>query len=59
MTSVRELTKADVALIKRRLIRGELQHRIAADYDINPGRISEINTGQRFSDIPPAPGGAA
>lgn len=59
MCSVRDLTIEDVAKIKRRLLRGELQHRIAADYDINPGRISEINTGQRFSNIPPAPGGDA
>lgn len=53
MCSIRDLTEEDVAAIKWRLLRGELQHRIAADYDINPGRISEINTGQRFPDIPP------
>ncbi len=40
---------------KRRILRGEFLNRIAADYDVNPGRISEIKTGQRFAEIPPAP----
>lgn len=56
MASVRDLTADDVAVIKTRLLQGELQHRIAAVYDINPGRISEINTGKRFAHIPPALG---
>lgn len=54
MASVRSLSPKDVAIIKRRLLNGELHHRIAADYDLNQGRISEINTGRRFADIPPA-----
>jgi hypothetical protein len=55
--TVKELTPETVAIIKRRLISGELQHEIAADYRINQGRISEINTGQRFAHVPPAQGG--
>ena len=51
---VSELSESDVAKIKARLRRGELQHRIAADFDINPGRISEINTGKRWPDVAPA-----
>ena len=54
MAGVKDLSRADVAIIKARLARGELQHRIAADYDINAGRISEINTGARFADVTPA-----
>lgn len=54
MASVYDLSPKDIGLIKLRLNRGELQHRIAADFDLNPGRISEINTGKRFSDVPPA-----
>ncbi len=54
MASVHELSTRDVGIIKARLARGELQHRIAADYDLNPGRISGINTGKRFPDIVPA-----
>jgi len=30
----------------KRLRKGEFQNRIAADYDVNPGRISEIKKGQ-------------
>lgn len=31
-----------------RLFRGEFQNRIAADYDVNPGRIAEIKKEYRF-----------
>lgn len=44
----------DVPVIKKRILMGEFLHRIAADYDVNPGRIAEIKTGYRFADIPPA-----
>ncbi|MCS0494342.1 hypothetical protein NVS89_04475 [Ancylobacter sp. MQZ15Z-1] len=44
----------DVPLIKKRIRQGEFLNRIAADYDVNPGRISEIKSGQRFAEIPPA-----
>ena len=50
----RRLTEADAAIIKTRLRDGEFQNRIAADYDVNSGRISEINTGKRFRHVPPA-----
>lgn len=50
-----KLQPGDVPRIKRRLLDGELQSRIAADYDVNSGRISEINTGKTFPEIPPAP----
>lgn len=50
----RRLTERDAALIKKRLNAREFQHRIAADYGVNQGRISEINTGKRFSHVKPA-----
>jgi hypothetical protein len=56
MASVRKLTRRQVAVIKARLKAGEYQHRIAADFDLNQGRISEIRTGKRFADVPPAEG---
>jgi hypothetical protein len=43
------------ALVKGMLKRGDKQSDIAACFLINGGRISEINTGQRFADIAPAP----
>lgn len=49
-----ELKKHDVARIKGLLIKGIHQHRIAAMYDLNQGRISEIATGKRWPDIQPS-----
>jgi hypothetical protein len=51
----RKLTREDAAVIKKRLREGELQHRIAAEFDVNSGRISEINTGKRYPEVSPAP----
>ena len=42
------LTLADAIEIWRRIKAGEFLNRIAADFDVNPGRISEIKTGKRF-----------
>ncbi len=50
----RRLTPHDAAIIKMRIRKGELFSRIAADFDVNQGRISEINTGKRFAEVPPA-----
>lgn len=44
----------DVPAIKKRILAGEFLNRIAADYDVNPGRISEIKTERVFALIPPA-----
>lgn len=50
----RRLTEADAIMILKRLALGEFQNRIAADFDVNPGRISEIKTGQAFGWLRPA-----
>lgn len=54
MASITNLTHQDVSAIKARILRGDFQHRIAADYDLNQGRISEIAKGKRFGHVPPA-----
>lgn len=54
MATVKTLTPQEVSVIKARIARGDYQHRIAADFDLNQGRISEIATGKRFPHIPPA-----
>lgn len=46
MATAKKLTAQDIADIKVRLRRGEYQHHIAADYGVNQGRVSEINTGK-------------
>jgi hypothetical protein len=37
------------------IARGDLQSDIASYFRTNSGRISEINTGQKFVNVPPAP----
>jgi hypothetical protein len=36
------LSFLDAVAIWLRSWRGEFQHRIAADYDVNPGRVNEV-----------------
>ena len=45
----------DVPFIKKRIREGDFLNRIAADYDVNPGRISEIKSGAKYAGIPAAP----
>lgn len=54
MATAKSLTAQDIADIKARLRQGEYQHHIAADYGLNQGRVSEINTGKRGVAIQPA-----
>ena len=49
----RTLNSDDAAIIKVRIREGEFLNRIAADFDVNPGRISEIKSGKRFSNVLP------
>lgn len=49
------LTAAEAALVKGMIARGDLQSDIAAYFRTNSGRISEINTGQKFPEVRPAP----
>lgn len=46
-----KLTDDVIRNIWTRLRSGEFQHDIAADHGINPGRVSEINTGKRGNHI--------
>lgn len=47
------LTARDAAVVKARLLRGDRQSDIAADFRVNQGRIAEISTGKKFADIVP------
>lgn len=51
------LSKGEVAIVKGMLLRGDRQSDIAAYFggDVNSGRISEINTGQRHPEVAAAP----
>lgn len=49
------LTAEAAAQIKKLAQTTDLaQHQIAAVLDINQGRVSEVLTGRRYSDVPPA-----
>ena len=49
----RKLNESDIPVIWYRIRKGEYLNRIAADYDVNPGRISEIKTGKAWNHINP------
>lgn len=42
----RKLTFEDAVQIQIRIMNGEFHSRIAPDYDVNQGRISEVRTGK-------------
>lgn len=46
-----KLTDDMIAVVRRRLRKGDLQHDIAADLGINQGRVSEIKTGKRGAHV--------
>lgn len=46
-----KLTDDVIRSIWKRLRSGDFQHDIAADHGINPGRVSEINTGKRGNHV--------
>lgn len=46
----RKLTKSDAIKVWKLREKGWLQHRIAAEFDVNQGRISEIITGKIFPE---------
>ena len=51
--SISDLSIGDVEIIKRCLNHKIPIHRIACLFDLNQGRISEINTGQRWPGVKP------
>jgi hypothetical protein len=48
----KKLNELDAAKIKRLLNEGHFQNRIAAMFDVNPGRISEIKKERKFAYVP-------
>jgi hypothetical protein len=54
MTTVKDLSDQDIAIIKARIKRGEKYAEIASDYRINQGRIADFKFGRIRPDIVPA-----
>ena len=51
----RRLTPEKAAMIKKLAATTDLyQDQIAAQVDLNPGRVSEVLTGKRFPEVQPA-----
>jgi hypothetical protein len=51
---MKHLSKAEIAVIKARIIRGDKYAEIASDYRINQGRIADLKFGRMHKDIQPA-----
>jgi len=51
---MRHLLKAEIAIIKARILRGDKYVDIASDYRINQGRIADLKFGRIYPDVPPA-----
>ena len=51
---MKHLSKAEIAVIKARIVRGDKYSEIAADYRINQGRIADIKFGRIHADVEPA-----
>jgi hypothetical protein len=54
MTTTRDLTDKDIAIIKARALRGDKYSEIASDYRLNQGRVADIKFGRIRSEIQPA-----
>jgi hypothetical protein len=50
----KRLSAADASLVKGMLARGDRQSDIAAFFKVNPGRVSEVNTGKSHAGVVPA-----
>ena len=51
---MKHLSKAEIAVIKARILRGDRYVDIASDYRINQGRIADLQFGRIFGEIVPA-----
>jgi hypothetical protein len=51
---MKHLSRAEIAVIKARILRGDLYSDIASDYRINQGRIADLKFGRIFPDVEPA-----
>jgi hypothetical protein len=51
---MKHLSKAEIAVIKGRILRGDRYVEIASDYRINQGRIADLKYGRIHPEIAPA-----
>ncbi len=51
---MKHLSKAEIAVIKARILRGDKYAEIAADYRVNQGRIADLKFNRIFANVAPA-----
>lgn len=51
---MKHLSKAEIAIIKARILRGDKYVEIASDYRINQGRIADLKFRRIHEDVEPA-----
>jgi hypothetical protein len=51
---MKHLSRAEIAIIKARIARGDKYSDIAADYRINQGRIADLKYGRIYREVEPA-----
>jgi hypothetical protein len=54
MATLKTLSRAEIAVIKARILRGDKYEEIASDYRLNQGRIADLKFGRVCSDVNPA-----
>lgn len=54
MTTLKQLSRAEIAVIKARILRGDKYEEIASDYRLNQGRIADLKFGRICRDVAPA-----
>lgn len=51
---MKNLSEAEIAVVKARILRGDKYSEIAADYRLNIGRLSDMKYGRICANIEPA-----
>ena len=51
---MKHLSRAEIAIVKARILRGDRYVDIASDYRLNQGRLADLKFGRIFSDVEPA-----
>ncbi len=51
---MKHLSKAEIAIIKARILRGDKYSEIGSDYRLNIGRLSDLKYGRHYPEIAPA-----
>jgi hypothetical protein len=51
---MKHLSKAEIAIVKARILRGDRYAEIASDYRLNQGRLADLKFGRIHADIEPA-----